>query len=129
MLKRQRAVRKQGQGQRELSPMEVDSPPPPPAKTQSNAAASSSSSKKAKEKEKDGGGGFFPSQPQPQYSNSSDGGVDGSWVFRDDQDLVEKTVENFRHQRISMVQSLRQYVLCYESVMEWIVEQHYGAKG
>ena len=32
--------------------------------------------------------------------------IDGEWVRRDDQDLVEKTVEDFRHQRLSMVQSL-----------------------
>jgi protein-tyrosine phosphatase len=49
--------------------------------------------------------------------------VDGSWVTKGDLDLVEKTVEDFRHQRLSMVQSLRQFVLCYESVMEWLVEQ------
>jgi len=40
----------------------------------------------------------------------------------DDSDLVEKTVEDFRLQRLSMVQSLRQFVLCYESVLEWLVE-------
>jgi protein tyrosine phosphatase len=39
-------------------------------------------------------------------------------------DLIAKTVEDFRLQRLSMVQSLRQFVLCYESVMEWLVEQH-----
>jgi len=38
-------------------------------------------------------------------------------------DLVEKVVQQFRGQRISMVQSLRQYVLCYESIIEWIVEE------
>lgn len=48
----------------------------------------------------------------------------GSWITRDDMDLIEKTVEDFRLQRLSMVQSLRQFVLCYESVMEWLVEQH-----
>jgi len=42
----------------------------------------------------------------------------------DNRDLVEKTVEDFRLQRLSMVQSLRQFVLCYESVLEWLVEQH-----
>jgi protein-tyrosine phosphatase len=42
----------------------------------------------------------------------------------DNGDLVEKTVEDFRLQRLSMVQSLRQFVLCYESVLEWLVEQH-----
>lgn len=48
----------------------------------------------------------------------------GSWVTDDEIDLVAKTVEDFRLQRISMVQSLRQFVLCYESIMEWLVEQH-----
>jgi protein tyrosine phosphatase len=47
----------------------------------------------------------------------------GSWVNDDDVDLIAKTVEDFRLQRLSMVQSLRQFVLCYESVMEWLVEQ------
>lgn len=50
--------------------------------------------------------------------------VEGDWLDRDDIDLIEKTVETFRHQRLSMVQSLRQFVLCYESVLEWLVEQH-----
>lgn len=50
----------------------------------------------------------------------------GRWLARDDVDLIEKTVEDFRHQRLSMVQSLRQFVLCYESVMEWLVEQEQG---
>ncbi|TKA73299.1 hypothetical protein B0A49_04545 [Cryomyces minteri] len=57
------------------------------------------------------------------FSPESPGGTDGSWVQRDDQDLIEKTVEEFRHQRLSMVQSLRQFVLCYESVLEWLAEQ------
>ena len=35
-------------------------------------------------------------------------------------DLVAHTVANFRLQRLSMVQTLRQFVLCYESVLEWI---------
>lgn len=55
------------------------------------------------------------------FNNSSLG--DGSWVNTDDNDLIEKTVEDFRRQRLSMVQSLRQFVLCYESVLEWLVEQ------
>jgi tyrosine-protein phosphatase 2/3 len=42
---------------------------------------------------------------------------------RDDVDLIETTVEVFRLQRLSMVQSLRQFVLCYESILEWICEQ------
>ncbi|KAJ9659871.1 phosphotyrosine-specific ptp2-like protein [Coniosporium apollinis] len=54
--------------------------------------------------------------------------VEGSWVERDDLDLIEKTVEDFRLQRLSMVQSLRQFVLCYESVLEWIVAQEQAPK-
>ncbi|KAF2712369.1 tyrosine-protein phosphatase-like protein non-receptor [Pleomassaria siparia CBS 279.74] len=50
--------------------------------------------------------------------------AEGNWTTRDDFDLIEKTVEDFRLQRLSMVQSLRQFVLCYESVLEWLVEQH-----
>ncbi|SPO03528.1 related to protein-tyrosine-phosphatase [Cephalotrichum gorgonifer] len=46
--------------------------------------------------------------------------VDGPWLDDDEVDLVQATVEEFRSQRLSMVQSLRQYVLCYETVMEWI---------
>ena len=34
-------------------------------------------------------------------------------------DLVAYTVEHFRGQRISMVQTLRQFALCYETVLEW----------
>ena len=102
MLKRQRTSRKQRQG----TPMDVDSTP---------KGGHSSCSKKEK-------GGFF--EPPQSPTSSSGEGVDGTWVQRDDHDLVEKTVEDFRHQRLSMVQSLRQFVLCYESVMEWLVEQH-----
>ena len=43
------------------------------------------------------------------------------WVTRDDVDLIARTVEGFRLQRLSMVQTLRQFVLCYESVLEWLV--------
>ena len=46
------------------------------------------------------------------------------WVTQLDVDLIEKTVEDFRLQRLSMVQSLRQFVLCYESVLEFLVEQY-----
>lgn len=93
MLKRQRLAR----NDREGSPMDVDKVPP------------------SKQKE---GMDFFGSQYR---ENSED--IEGTWVHREDLDLVEKTVEDFRHQRISMVQSLRQYVLCYESVMEWLVDE------
>ncbi|RMD43049.1 hypothetical protein DV735_g2075, partial [Chaetothyriales sp. CBS 134920] len=46
-----------------------------------------------------------------------------AWIERDDEDLIAKTVEDFRHQRLSMVQNLRQFVLCYETVLLWLVNQ------
>lgn len=45
------------------------------------------------------------------------------WMLKDDEDLVARTVSDFRLQRVSMVQTLRQFVLCYETVLEWIVGQ------
>jgi protein-tyrosine phosphatase len=50
------------------------------------------------------------------------------WIFDEEVDLVQKTVEDFRMQRISMVQTLRQYVLCYETVLEWIGQQRSGGR-
>ena len=46
-----------------------------------------------------------------------------NWISRDDVDLVVHTVEDFRLQRLSMVQTLRQFVLCYETVLEWVVRE------
>lgn len=60
---------------------------------------------------------------QPGEENSAA----GDWVYNQNTDLVEKTVEEFREQRLSMVQSLRQYVLCYETVLEWIAQQKLGS--
>ncbi|KAI5858296.1 hypothetical protein GGS23DRAFT_616494 [Durotheca rogersii] len=48
------------------------------------------------------------------------GDVESSWLEDTSLDLVETTVEDFRRQRLSMVQTLRQFVLCYETVVEWI---------
>lgn len=52
-----------------------------------------------------------------------DGDVADDWVKREDVDLVAKAVEDFRVQRLSMVQTLRQFVLCYETVLEWMVRE------
>lgn len=98
MLKRQRMSHRMSR-QRGTSPMQVD--------------------RRQSQVQHDGSPFFKSSAPSPTSSDN----VDGDWVKRDDQDLIEKTVEDFRHQRLSMVQSLRQFVLCYESVMEWLVEQ------
>ena len=58
-------------------------------------------------------------------SESDDMDIDSkeedSWMLKDDEDLIAKTVSDFRLQRLSMVQTLRQFVLCYETVLEWIV--------
>ena len=45
--------------------------------------------------------------------------IDTSWLGDEAVDLIQKTVEDFRQQRLSMVQTLRQFVLCYETVLEW----------
>ncbi|KAK7402612.1 phosphotyrosine-specific ptp2-like protein [Neonectria punicea] len=45
--------------------------------------------------------------------------LDTSFVHDESVDLIERTVEDFREQRLSMVQSLRQFVLCYETILEW----------
>jgi protein tyrosine phosphatase len=45
------------------------------------------------------------------------------WIRDHDLDLIEKTVEDFRKQRPSMVQNLSQFVLCYESVLEWLASE------
>ncbi|RSL43106.1 hypothetical protein CEP54_015216 [Fusarium duplospermum] len=50
--------------------------------------------------------------------------IDTSWLYDDSVDLIQKTVEDFREQRLSMVQSLRQYVLCYETVLEWVTRMN-----
>ncbi|KAL8707376.1 MAG: hypothetical protein Q9220_007600 [cf. Caloplaca sp. 1 TL-2023] len=46
-----------------------------------------------------------------------------SWMTSEQEDLIVKVVEDFRLQRLSMVQTLRQFVLCYESVLEWVAGQ------
>lgn len=43
-------------------------------------------------------------------------------------DLIYRTVHDFRRQRLSMVQVLRQYALCYETVIFWIHEQYKNQK-
>ncbi|KAF2086632.1 tyrosine-protein phosphatase non-receptor type 6 [Saccharata proteae CBS 121410] len=105
ILKRQRSMRR---SQRQASPMDLDRSP-----TSNNASGSNN------------GNPFFGNGGDGLASSGNNlGDDDAMMVNRDDVDLVEKTVEDFRHQRLSMVQSLRQFVLCYESVMEWLVEQH-----
>ncbi|KAK7698252.1 phosphotyrosine-specific ptp2-like protein [Diaporthe eres] len=62
--------------------------------------------------------------PARSYSSSDSeddyGGIDTSWIDDDTMDLIASTVTDFRGQRLSMVQTLRQFVLCYETVSEWV---------
>lgn len=48
---------------------------------------------------------------------------DTEWIYNDNLDLIAKTVADFRTQRPSMIQNLSQFVLCYESVLEWVAVQ------
>ena len=61
----------------------------------------------------------FVEQPVRKEGHAND----SSWVFDQDLDLIAKTVGDFRTQRPSMVQNLSQFVLCYESVLEWIASE------
>ncbi len=47
-------------------------------------------------------------------------GLNTDWLADDSVDIVARTVEDLRTQRLSMVQSRRQFLLCYETVAEWI---------
>jgi tyrosine-protein phosphatase 2/3 len=55
-----------------------------------------------------------------QTGGGTPGDSSPSWMTNGNLDLVADTVEDFRGQRLSMVQSLRQFVLCYETVLEWV---------
>ncbi|KAL1837686.1 hypothetical protein VTJ49DRAFT_3512 [Mycothermus thermophilus] len=57
---------------------------------------------------------------RPGASAEGDSTIDTSWLDDDSIDLIAQTVEDFRGQRLSMVQSLRQFVLCYETILEWM---------
>lgn len=61
---------------------------------------------------------------QKQPTDAMDVDSDDDWTKRDDIDLVAKAVDDFRHQRLSMVQNLRQFVLCYESIIQWLHESN-----
>jgi protein-tyrosine phosphatase len=67
------------------------------------------------------GGSFFPPSSSPKVVHpTKEDGIDTSWLNDDSIDLIAATVEDFRGQRLSMVQSLRQFVLCYETIIEWV---------
>ncbi|KAI9750301.1 MAG: hypothetical protein M4579_006521 [Chaenotheca gracillima] len=65
-------------------------------------------------------------QSSPQVPPGRDQKTDSG---AEDLDLIAATVEDFRHQRLSMVQNLRQFVLCYETVLEWLVTQQSAEMG
>ncbi|OAA57428.1 protein tyrosine phosphatase [Niveomyces insectorum RCEF 264] len=67
-------------------------------------------------------GGQSDSNLEGQFSSAG-------WLDDDNVDLVASTVEDFRTQRLSMVQSLRQFVLCYETVAEWVSKKQNRSAG
>lgn len=77
----------------------------------------------------EGGGDYLTQKHGKKKHNNNKKVVDMDWVFDQDTDLVEKTVEDFRGQRLSMVQNLLQYVLCYETILEWIAQQFVNGGG
>jgi tyrosine-protein phosphatase 2/3 len=99
MLKRQRAVKPQSAKVRQIMSMDYEMTSPGTMSATNSSADSLS-----------------PVLQTP-------GLEEASWLFNDEIDLIEKAVMDFRLQRLSMVQSLRQFVLCYESIMEWLAEQ------
>lgn len=78
--------------------------------------------KKRNKEENSSGGSDGEGQVGMRKLELNDGG-DNAWLDRDDEDLICKVVSDFRDQRLSMVQSLRQFVLCYETVLEWFSRQ------
>ncbi|KAL3460565.1 protein-tyrosine phosphatase-like protein [Aspergillus heterothallicus] len=60
---------------------------------------------------------------QRQNIKEHEGHSPEPWLGGGHLDLVAKTVSDFRTQRPSVVQNLSQFVLCYESVLEWAVDQ------
>lgn len=108
MLKRQRQAR----NVRQSTPMELD--PTSPNKSRDNSRAMSMSMSMDE----------MSMSRRSSSSESENANAEDDWITREDVDLIEKTVEDFRLQRLSMVQSLRQFVLCYESVLEYLVEQY-----
>jgi protein tyrosine phosphatase len=112
---------------RHTEPMELTGSTP----VKQSSGRNQGNSTKVSQDQTAGGKDFFdsfsslPKEVDTKISVDDDS-VEGPWIDRDDIDLIEKTVEDFRMQRLSMVQSLRQFVLCYESIMEWLVEQEQG---
>ncbi|CUS11696.1 unnamed protein product [Tuber aestivum] len=78
--------------------------------------------KKRNKEENSSGGSDGEGQVGMKKLELNDEG-ENSWLDRDDEDLISKVVSDFRDQRLSMVQSLRQFVLCYETVLEWFARQ------
>lgn len=65
--------------------------------------------------------GFFDrGTSSSNFANWETADIDTAWLQDDGVDLIQRTVQDFREQRLSMVQSLRQYVLCYETILEWL---------
>lgn len=93
----------------DMDKMDIDSTPKKPRPSSSRATSSSNIT--TKHASPDPGTPKMDTTPAP----------DASWPTSPSIDLIAATVSDFRSQRLSMVQSLRQFVLCYESVLEWIV--------
>jgi protein-tyrosine phosphatase len=50
-------------------------------------------------------------------------GVINSTDMNDDQDMGYQSVLGIREQRMSLVQTIRQYVLCYDCVLQYVINR------
>ena len=73
--------------------------------------------------------GGSPPVGESNTRNNQNPALDVSWLGDENVDLIAQTVEDLRSQRLSMVQSLRQFVLCYETITEWVwrLQEHGSA--
>ena len=66
----------------------------------------------------------------PKFAATDVMDIDGDeWITDENTDLIALTVAEFRLSRMSMVQTLRQFVLCYEAIMELFVHDDWFIGG
>ncbi|KAK2066197.1 hypothetical protein P8C59_000032 [Phyllachora maydis] len=106
------------------SPLQQTRPSPSPTPTDVDAARGSGGGSSGSDDVAKRRTSSSSSSSSSNNSEEEERALDTSWLADESVDLIARAVEEFREQRLSMVQSLRQYVLCYETVLEWIARLH-----